>query len=556
MSLFLEKNHRFLFYACWTLLALAQSSVMEIIADEAYYWVYSENLAWGYFDHPPLIALLIKTGYWVSGSELGVRLLSVIMSTGTVYLVEKLTDRKSPLLFYTIVIGIGFLQIGGILAVPDSPLLFFTALFFYRYKIFTDNLNWKNAIILGFVIALLFYSKYHGILIVLFTILSNMKLLTRWQTWLAAGFALLFFSPHVIWQWQNDWVSFRYHLFESNVNIYKFSITTDYLFGQLLLAGPLVGFILLPAACLFRTVTVTERALKFTFWGIYIFFLLSSFRGKVEVNWTLPVLVPMIILSYQFIVKNPTWFKPLKVLAFISFVLILAGRIYLVLDIGPDNAVKKRFLNNKNWVNSITAKTGNVPVVFYSSYQRASLFWFYSGIPSHSHNATDQRRNNYNFWPTEKNLFGKPVYLADVHNIDLFADSVNSKNWNTGLSYDSSYSSPGGIIINPEAETIEASNQKLTLVACTIDLPDRYRIYLDKHPGLNTEILAFVFAGKELISKFHTGLSVQQLMNQAVSEIPLDLKNIPPGKYHLLFGIKTKNYLPTHNSVKIRLRIQ
>ncbi len=26
------------------------------LPDEAYYWLWSERLQWGYFDHPPLIA--------------------------------------------------------------------------------------------------------------------------------------------------------------------------------------------------------------------------------------------------------------------------------------------------------------------------------------------------------------------------------------------------------------------------------------------------------------------------------------------------------------------
>jgi hypothetical protein len=100
-------------------------------------------------------------------------------------------------------------------------------------------------LLLAIAISLLFYTKYHGLLIVLFTFLSNIKLFIRWQTWLTGLFVLILYAPHLLWQWEHDWVSFRYHLFESNVNAYKFSYTTDYLLGQLLLAGPLAGLILL-----------------------------------------------------------------------------------------------------------------------------------------------------------------------------------------------------------------------------------------------------------------------------------------------------------------------
>ena len=43
--------------------------------------------------------------------------------------------RENDRLFYAIVLSMGVLQIGGILAVPDIPLAFFTALFFWQYKL-------------------------------------------------------------------------------------------------------------------------------------------------------------------------------------------------------------------------------------------------------------------------------------------------------------------------------------------------------------------------------------------------------------------------------------
>ena len=41
-------------------LNLLQAHFTELIFDEAYYWHYAQNMAWGYFDHPPMVALMIK----------------------------------------------------------------------------------------------------------------------------------------------------------------------------------------------------------------------------------------------------------------------------------------------------------------------------------------------------------------------------------------------------------------------------------------------------------------------------------------------------------------
>jgi Dolichyl-phosphate-mannose-protein mannosyltransferase len=552
MNSFFQKNHRLLFYSTWLLLTLAQSASTGLLADEAYYWVYSRFPDWGYFDHPPMIAILIRSGYSIFDNELGVRLICALLGTLTILITESLTEKKNPFLFYTIVLSIGVLQIGGFLAVPDTPLLFFTALFFYAYRSFIKNIRWQNALLLGIAITLLFYTKYHGLLIVFFTVLSNLKMLGRWQTWLAGFFVLLFYSPHLFWQYQHDWVSFRYHLFESNVSVYKFSYTTDYLFGQLLLAGPLVGLILLPAAFIYKTKTQTERALKFTLIGIYSIFLLSSFRGKVEVNWPLPALIPLIVLSHQFMIDKISWIKPLKIIAFVSLLLIIAGRIYLVVDIGPDNSVKKRFQGHKAWVKAITEKTGDTPVVFNNSYQRASLFWFYSGVPSHSHNPYWDRRNNYNFWPTESNLLGKKIFIADIYGLHTFSDSVQTiKGW-VGTDPDSLYAALGGIKLIPEENNLGELDHNFIKIKFTGEPSEQYRDFLQTHPDITTEVIAGVFNGKDLLKQYKTGITAQQLIKQS-APFEIHLSGLPKGSKEIRLGVKSKNYLVTHNSETIHL---
>jgi hypothetical protein len=557
MNLFFQKQHRFLFYGTWLILALAQSASTELIADEAYYWVYSRFPDWGYFDHPPMIAVLIRSGYTIFHNELGVRLICALLSTLTILIIEILTERKNPFLFYSIVLGIGVLQIAGFLAVPDTPLLFFTAVFFYAYRRFIKKINWQNSLLLGIAISLLFYTKYHGLLIVLLTFLSNYKLLGRWQTSLVGFFVLLLYSPHLLWQWHHEWVSFRYHLFESNVSAYRFSFTTEYLLGQLLLAGPIAGFILLPAAFMYKPKDETEKALKFTLVGVYLIFLISSFRGKVEVNWTMPALVPLIVLSHQFIIDKISWVRPLRIIAFISLLLIVAGRFYLVIDIGPDNSVKKRFHNNRAWAEAITERTKDVPVVFYNSYQRASLFWFYSGIQSHSHNPYWDRRSNYNFWPTESNLLGKAVFIADIYGIDTFSDSINTKKGWIGYTKDTMYSALGAVMIFPNQDKLITTTAGTLRFPCGRFIPPQYQYFLKMHPELNVGILAGIFKGKELIKEINTGATLTDLRDKKYGfEATLDLSSISPGKYVLQFGIKSKNYLVTHNSAKIQLIVR
>ena len=413
MNSFLLNHHRKLFYIFWLLFGIIQAAFTKLIDDEAYYWVYSRFLSWGYFDHPPMTAVLIKTGYAIFQNELGVRLLNVVLNVLTILILETLIQRKNPFLFYAIVLGIVPFQVLGFLAVPDNALLFFIALFFYGYRKFLDRTTLINTLFIGLVTALLLYTKYHGVLVVFFTLISNLRLLAKWQTWVAGLLALFLYMPHLYWQWQNDWISFRYHLFEGNVDPYMISFTTDYLLGQLLLAGPIAGLLLLPAAFAYRTQNKTESALKFTMIGIYAFFFISTFRGPAEVNWPVPSLIPLAILSHHYLSDKKRFFRPLRIITGVSLALTIVARIYMMIDIGPDNVVKNRFHASSKWVPELNKKTGKYPVIFTNSYQRASQFWFYSGKPSHEIHYYTSRRTNYNLWPTDLNLLGKPVFFAD-----------------------------------------------------------------------------------------------------------------------------------------------
>src|ERR671933_566082 len=110
MKYLIHKNLRVLFYSVWLLLSLLQSYFTELQDDEAYYWVYSKFLTWGYFDHPPMIAVLIKAGTALFSKELGVRFFPIILNTLTLFLTEKLIEQKNQLLFYAICLSVAALQ--------------------------------------------------------------------------------------------------------------------------------------------------------------------------------------------------------------------------------------------------------------------------------------------------------------------------------------------------------------------------------------------------------------------------------------------------------------
>lgn len=554
MKKLFQKNHRLLFYGLWLLLGLMQSGLTELQDDEAYYWVFSQYLDWGYFDHPPMIALLVKLGYAIFPNELGVRLFPLLLNLFSLVIIEKLIDRKNPVLFYTIALSVAVLQVSGFVAVPDIPLIFFTALFFLYYKRFIKKSSLLNTFLLGLAAALLLYSKYHAVLIIFFVLLSNLKLFTRYQVYLAGIIALLLFTPHLWWQYQHDWVSFRYHLFESNVNAYKPSFTIEYIIGQLFLPGPIAGFILVPAAFLYKPKTETEKALRFTMMGIYIFFLLSSFRGRVEGNWTSPVLVSLVVLSHQFLNDKIKWQKTLFRLLPITLLLVLFVRIIIVTDIIPLKAIQERYHSWKKWPLEMRERTKGLPVVFSNSYQRASKYWFYTGQVTLSQNWYRERRNNYNFWPIEDSLLGKPVYFMDKHGLSRFPDSLKTPIGWVGYLYDSSFISFAKVkFITPKKITVK-EGQAFT-IPCAVQIPLKHELFIRNHSFLSDSTRIGVFNKKGWQKDIATTLSLRKIVDENKFDLTIN-PGLQKGKYYLRFSIQSGVYNFTHNSDKIELVIE
>jgi hypothetical protein len=98
------------------------------------------------------------------------------------------------------------------------------------------------AIILGVIVACLLYSKYHGILLVGFTLLSNLKLLKRASFYLIAVLALALFVPHIMWQYHHNFPAIKLNLFERSEGGFDITYGFIYLATQLLIGGPLISF--------------------------------------------------------------------------------------------------------------------------------------------------------------------------------------------------------------------------------------------------------------------------------------------------------------------------
>lgn len=407
-----------LFSSCWFILSLIQSYFTEIIDDEAYYWVYSQFLDWGFFDHPPMIALLIKIGSTLFPGELGVRLLPSLMGAGTVFLIlsmlkDEVRDIRLPMLII-FAIPLLHMHVGGFIAIPDLPLVFFASLFFFFYKKYLVRESPLIIILLSLSIVLMLYSKYHALLIIGLSVLSNLKILRRRSFWLVVLLSLLLYLPHILWQVKHDFVSFGYHLIDRN-RPFELRHLLEYIGNQWIMVGPFCGFILLYLGITKRSSDKFESALKFNLIGFFLVFLFSSLKGHVEPHWTAAAFVPMILLSVPMIEGRQQLKKWVVALSFATIPFILLIRLALIVDFDviPEK-VSLRFHNKEEFYLQIQDEAQGRPVVFTNSFQKPSLYWFFTHEPAFTHNNYRYRKNQYDLWNMETDLQGEEVlYLPD-----------------------------------------------------------------------------------------------------------------------------------------------
>jgi dolichol-phosphate mannosyltransferase len=254
------------FVSCAALLALslllrlvAMSNVV-LIPEEAYYWMYSRHLSWGYYDHPPMVAWVIRAGTTVFGdTELGVRVTGCLLMCGAsvlmfavarlwyprrVALISAMALQALPVYF-----GVGFI------ATMESSLLFFWLACLLGVSVALrhgESWGWYLA---GAAMGAAMLSKYTGVFLGAGAVLA-VCLHKPWRRhlrtphpYLGSLIAVAMFTPVVMWNARHDWASFRFQFVDRYATAAKLSAWDVFTFfaGQLAILTPI------PLALLIRT---------------------------------------------------------------------------------------------------------------------------------------------------------------------------------------------------------------------------------------------------------------------------------------------------------------
>ncbi len=287
------------------MLRLVYSGLAQLIPDEAYYWQYAQHMDLSFYDHPPMVAWLIWFGTSLIGhNEFGVRigaLLCGLITMGYLYgfaqnLYDKSTAMRTLLLLVILPLGFG----SGLLMTPDAPLIAAWAAALYymeRALIAGRHAAWLGAgiafgagLLSEYTIALL------GMAALVFTILDPAARywMKRPHPYLATLLALALFSPVLIWNYENDWVSFIFQ-FDRLVHV-RHHFAIHYLIFHILVLLTPIG-LAAAALAMFPFKWPENRQLErrrqlfvqiFTAVPLFFFFIVSAFDTP-HFHWTIPL---------------------------------------------------------------------------------------------------------------------------------------------------------------------------------------------------------------------------------------------------------------------------
>ena len=216
-------------YACAASIALLAIQALaagrlELTFDEAYYTLWSRSLSFGYLDHPPMVALLIRASTSLfGGSELGVRALSLLVVGAMPALIAFIAWRlfgsaEKAALAALMWIAMPLVSIGAVFVAPDAPLVVFWTLGLSALVELWRTGQKRWLIALGLALGLALQSKFTAAFLAAGVVLALVATpsLRRWliSPALFAGLAvaLAIFAPFVAWNAAHGWATFAKQL--------------------------------------------------------------------------------------------------------------------------------------------------------------------------------------------------------------------------------------------------------------------------------------------------------------------------------------------------------
>jgi len=296
-------------------------SPLELYPDEAQYWLWSRDLAFGYYSKPPMLAWLIALTTGAGGdNEFWVRLSSPLLHAATGLILfkvgERLYDPQTAFwggVLYLLMPGV---QLSAGIASTDAPLLFFASLALWAYVAFQDRPTARTALLAGLAMGGAFLSKYASLYLLIGVALHLLMVPSSRRGWTAArigsavaGLAIVA-APNLIWNALHDFSTVTHTAANADwnlSNLFHPGEALEFLASQTMVLGPVPLAVILIGTVRFglRRFDISEAdrlLLAFVAPPLVLVFV-QAFLSRANANWAAVAYAPAVILAAAWLLR-------------------------------------------------------------------------------------------------------------------------------------------------------------------------------------------------------------------------------------------------------------
>jgi 4-amino-4-deoxy-L-arabinose transferase-like glycosyltransferase len=406
--------------------------------DEPYYWLWSRHLAWGYYDHPPAVAVLIRAGTALFGdTEFGVRFAGLAMSvpmtlcvwrTGSLLLGGTENGGRAALFFNLTLQA----TIQTFMATPDAAALACSAAFIWALAEMTVSRNGRWWLLAGLFAGLGLLAKYTvlftaagAVVWLLLTKDGRAWLKTPWP-WLGGTIAALLFAPNLIWNADNDWGTLAFQFGRIVSSDQQWWYLPQFVAEQFVLASPFIADLAIRG--LWRTTRSKDQRhllIAALLWPAIIFFSIHALQDRVHRNWP-DIIYPALAVAAAYAFHNklgPRFLRSGAVpVAVLILVAVYAQALFRVVPLERVDALNQHLASGMKDVTAPIARvvslTGARGVVT-TDFAMTAWLRFYLSSPVPVIQLTDEFRYPYAPRATASDLGGTLIYVAPDVNLEV-----------------------------------------------------------------------------------------------------------------------------------------
>lgn len=344
---------------------------------EGYYYSWSRFLAFSYYDHPPLVAWMVRLTTVLGSTPAAVRLGPVLAAGAFGLLFYRLAERlfrpRAAFFALMIVTAVPVFLASSFILNPEAPLAPLWVGFLLAVERMRRSDEWHRPVVAGLLLGCAFLAKYTAILLVpsallfLATSSTSRRWLRRPSFYAGGAVALLVAMPVIVWNQTRGWPSLQLHLVEragvgvpvagENTVNQLVAISSSggssllqsvarVLVGQLMAYSPLLmPLLVIGLFQALRRVRSDDRELflsAFT-WPVLLPLLAAMTKlHDAEQHWTMVAFMPAIILAGRYV--DEAWSR-VKAVRFLTIGGVsLTGAVFLLINVHAHSTALLRLI--------------------------------------------------------------------------------------------------------------------------------------------------------------------------------------------------------------------